>query len=112
VIAGSGVSGKAVVARTGFEIAYVGVLAAVAVVASGTFGGPPAARAVVVMITDTVPVEFCTSPSKLRTGPGRTAAAAPSPSGAPASATGLTVSLTLIVVVVGVLPPARSLCER
>jgi hypothetical protein len=112
VVAGAGVSCKAVVARTGLKIAHVGVLAPVAVIAAGSFGGPPAARAVVIVITNTVPVEFCTSPSELRTGPGRTAAAAPTPPGSSAPAAGLTAPLVLTVVIAGVMAPARSLRER
>ncbi len=112
MVAGTWVGSQAIVARTGFKIAHMGVLAPVAVIASGSFGGPPAARAVVVMVTDTVSMEFRTSPSELRTGPGRTAAAAPAPPGASAPVAGLTASLALAVVVVGVMAPARSLRER
>jgi hypothetical protein len=112
VVAGARVGGQTIVAGAGFEITHMGILAPVAVVAAGSFGGPPAARAVVVVVTNTVPMEFRTPPSELCTGPGRTAAAAASPPAASAPAAGLAASLALAAVVVGVMAPARSLRER
>ncbi len=112
MIASAGVGSQAIVARTGFEIAYMGVLAPVAVIATGSFGWPPAARAVVVVVANTVPMEFCPSSSELRAGSRRTAAAAPAPPGSSASTAGLTASLALAAVVVRVVTPIRSLRER
>jgi hypothetical protein len=112
VIASAGVGSQAIVARTGLKIAHMSILAPVAVISSGSFGGPPAARAVVVVVANTVPMEFCPSPSELRACPCSTAAAAPAPPGSSAPAAGLTASLVLAAVVVRVMTPVRSLCER
>ena len=112
MVAGARVGGQAIVSGAGFEITYMGILAPVTVVAAGSLGGPPAARAVVVVVTDTVPMEFRTPPSELCTGSGRTAAAAASPPAASAPAAGLAASLALTAVVVGVMAPACSLRER
>jgi hypothetical protein len=112
VVAGARVGGQTIVAGAGFEITHMGILAPVAVVAAGSFGGPPAARAIVVVVANTVPLEFCPSPSELRAGSRRTAAAAPAPPGSSAPAAGLTASLALAAVVVRVMTPARSLRER
>ncbi len=112
MVAGTWVCSQAIVARACFKIAHMGILAPVAVITSGSPRRSPATRAVVVVVTDAIPVELRTSPSELRAGPGRAAAAAPTPSGASAPITGLAAPLALAVIIVGVLAPAWPLRER
>ena len=124
MVAGPGVGGQTVVPRAGLEIADMGVLAPITIIAARPLRRSPASGAVVEMIADIVPVELRASPSELGSSSGcaaasaaagrgsRTGASAASASRSSASATRLTTSLPLTVVVIRVLTPAGSVSER